>query len=260
MASHTGQVFVVTGAASGIGRATVEAIVRGGGSAVAFDRAEFSGFDVADASRLDRVAVHSGDVTSEVDNAAAIRLAVKRFGRLDGIALNAGISKSGDILDLPMEEFDRVMSINVKGLVLGVRAAVPELRRCGGGSIVVTASTSGIGGDTSMWPYNASKGAAVNLVRGLSQDLGVDGIRVNAVCPGPTETGMTTGIKAMPDLYNGLQARIALGRWGRADEIASAISFLLSTESSFITGVALPVDGGVTANTGQFFPKRAETG
>jgi meso-butanediol dehydrogenase / (S,S)-butanediol dehydrogenase / diacetyl reductase len=248
---HDGQVVVVTGAASGIGRATVEAVVRGGGSVVAVDRAEFTGFDVDDS----RVATIGGDVTSEADNAAAVRLAVERFGRLDGIALNAGISKSGDILDLPIEEFERVMSINVTGVLLGIRAAVPELRRSGGGSIVVTASTSGIGGDRTMWPYNTSKGAAVNMVRGLSQDLGVDGIRINAVCPGPTETAMTTAIKSAPEMYEGLRSRIALGRWGRPEEIAAAISFLLSPASSFITGVALPVDGGVTANTGQFFPK-----
>jgi meso-butanediol dehydrogenase / (S,S)-butanediol dehydrogenase / diacetyl reductase len=253
MRTHDGQVVIVTGAASGIGRATVEAVVRAGGRAVAFDRAEFAGFDVVDASH---VATINGDVTSEADNLAAVALAVERFGRLDGAALNAGISKSGDILDLPMEEFERVMAINVKGVVLGVRAAVPELRRSGGGSIVVTASTSGIGGDRTMWPYNASKGAAVNLVRGLSQDLGVDGIRINAVCPGPTETGMTTGIKSAPEMYEALRSRIALGRWGRPEEIAAAISFLLSPASSFITGVALPVDGGVTANSGQFFPKQ----
>jgi meso-butanediol dehydrogenase / (S,S)-butanediol dehydrogenase / diacetyl reductase len=250
---HEGRVVVVTGAASGIGRATVEAVVRGGGSVVAVDRAEFTGFDVDDSTR---VATISGDVTSEADNAAAVRLSVERFGRLDGIALNAGISKSGDVLDLPIEEFERVMSINVTGVLLGIRAAVPELRRSGGGSIVVTASTSGIGGDRTMWPYNTSKGAAINLVRGLSQDLGVDGIRVNAVCPGPTETGMTTAIKSAPEMYEGLRSRIALGRWGKPEEVAAAISFLLSPVSSFITGVALPVDGGVTANTGQFFPKQ----
>lgn len=252
MSSHNGQVILVTGAASGIGRAAVEAIVRGGGSVVAVDRVACGDYDVEDSSR---VVAMQGDVTSEDDNQSWVRRAVEHFGRLDGAALNAGIPKSGDILGLPIAEFEKVMSVNVTGVVLGVRAAVPELRKAGGGSLVVTASTSGIGGDTNMWPYNASKAAAINLVRGLSQDLGADGIRINAVCPGPTETGMTTGIKSVPAVYDSLRSRIALGRWGKAEEIAAAISFLLSPASSFITGIALPVDGGVTANTGQFFPK-----
>ena len=252
MGSHTGQVILVTGAASGIGRAAVRAIVSGGGSVVAVDRVECGDFEV---DGLDRIVAIQGDVTSEEDNQAWVRTAVENFGRLDGAALNAGIPKSGDIMDLPIAEFERVMSVNVTGVLLGIRAAVPELRKAGAGSIVVTASTSGIGGDTNMWPYNASKGAAINLVRGLSQDLGADAIRINAVCPGPTETGMTSAIKSVPAVYDSLRARIALGRWGKAEEIAAAISFLLSPASSFITGVALPVDGGVTANTGQFLPR-----
>ena len=253
MNSHSGQVILVTGAASGIGRATVEAVVRGGGSVVAVDRVDCPVFEVEDHARI--VTMH-GDVTVQEDNEEWVQRAVKRFGRLDGVALNAGIATSGDILDLPIAEFERVMAVNVTGVLLGIRAAVPELRKVGGGSLVVTASTSGIGGDTNMWPYNASKGAAINLVRGLSQDLGADAIRVNAVCPGPTETGMTTGIKSAPALYESLRARIALGRWGQPAEVAAAISFLLSPASSFITGIALPVDGGVTANTGQFLPKQ----
>lgn len=253
MGNHIGRVAIVTGAASGIGKATVEAIVAGGGSVVAVDRVELPIFEVDDQLR---VATAVGDVRSASDNLAWVALAEERFGRLDGIALNAGIPKSGDILTLPMEQLDEVLDVNVRAVVLGIRAAVPAMKRLGGGSIVVTASTSGLGGDTNMWPYNTSKGAVINLVRGLSLDLGTDAIRINAVCPGPTETGMTTGIKSIPAIYDGLQARISLGRWGKASEVAAAISFLLSTEASFITGVALPVDGGLTAGTGQFFPKQ----
>lgn len=193
-------------------------------------------------------------MTDEACNERAVQMAIERFGRLDVLVCNAGIPMSGDLLTMPMEKFDRVMEVNVRAVVLGARAAVPAMRTCGGGSIVVTASTSGIGGDPGMWPYNTSKAAAINLVRALSLDLAVDKIRVNAVCPGPTETGMTQRLLSVPAVYDGLRSRIALQRWGQSHEIAAAISFLASDDASFITGVALPVDGGLTASTGQFLP------
>ena len=110
-----------------------------------------------------------------------------------------------------------------------------------------------------MWPYNTSKGAVVNLVRAAALDLGADAIRVNAVCPGPTETGMTARLQHLPEAYEGLRRRIALQRWGQASEVAAVISFLASADASFVTGAVIPVDGGITANTGQFLPReRAE--
>jgi meso-butanediol dehydrogenase / (S,S)-butanediol dehydrogenase / diacetyl reductase len=146
--------------------------------------------------------------------------------------------------------------VNVRAVVLGVRAALPSMRSNGGGSIVVTASVSGLGGDPNMWAYNASKGAVVNLVRSLAQDLGADNIRVNAVCPGPTETGMTTRIKSLPPMYEALRESIPLNRWGQAYEIAAVINFLASPDASFVNGAIIPVDGGVSANSGQFRPRK----
>jgi len=133
------------------------------------------------------------------------------------------------------------------------------MRAGGGGRIVVTASTSGIGGDPNMWAYNTSKGAVINLVRAAAVDLGADAITVNAVCPGPTETAMTARIGSLPEVYESLRRRIPLQRWGRPEEIAAAIAFLASPESSFINGAVLPVDGGVTANTGQFMPRESSS-
>lgn len=246
------RVAVVTGAASGIGRAVTERLVGGGAAVVAVDRVEAPP-PTTEAS-ADRWVPLVGDVTAGDCNEEAVRIALHRFGRLDAAVFNAGVSMSGDLVDLPMAEFDRCLEVNVRAVVLGIRAVVPAMRQAGGGRIVVTASTSGLAGDPNMWAYNASKGAVVNLVRAAAVDLGPAGITVNAVCPGPTETGMTAGLAATP-IYDELRRRIPLQRWGRADEIAAVIDFLCSSDASFVNGAAVPVDGGITANTGQFSPR-----
>jgi meso-butanediol dehydrogenase / (S,S)-butanediol dehydrogenase / diacetyl reductase len=254
MGMQSGRVAVVTGAASGIGRAAVERIVAEGGSVVAVDRVA----ETLDwAAEHDRIEVVIGDVTDPGLNDHAVGRAVERFGRLDASVLNAGIPMSGDLLTMPMTELDRVLDVNVKAIVLGMRSAIPSMRVVGGGSIVVTASTSGLGGDPGMWPYNTSKGAVVNLVRAAALDLGADGIRVNAVCPGPTRTGMTARIQSVPEVDEGLRRRIPLQRWGLPDEIAAVINFLASVDASFVTGAIVPVDGGITASTGQFLPRES---
>ena len=246
------RVAIVTGSASGIGRATVELLIAGGTSVVAVDLdATALGWARGD----DRVAVVTGDVTSAELNAAAVRTARERFGRLDVTVLNAGVPSGGDLLDMPIERFDRSLDVNLRAVLLGIRAAVPAMRESGSGRIVVTASTSGLAGDPSMWAYNAAKGAVLNLVRAAAIDLAVDDITVNAVCPGPTETGMTAAIKAAPERYEQLRLAIPAQRWGRPDEIAAVISFLASPAASFVTGTAIPVDGGITASTGQFRPR-----
>jgi meso-butanediol dehydrogenase/(S,S)-butanediol dehydrogenase/diacetyl reductase len=250
-----GRVTIVTGAASGIGRAVAERLLAAGASVVAVDRAAETLAWTDEVRHTPRLATVVGDVTSDDTNAAAVALAIERFGRVDAAVFNAGVSMSGDLIDLSMEEFDRSIAVNVRAVVLGIRSVVPAMRDGGQGRIVVTASTSGIGGDPNLWAYNTAKGAVVNLVRAAAVDLGADGITVNAVCPGPTETAMTSRLQSFPELHEELRRTIPLQRWGRPEEIAAVIAFLTSADASFITGAIVPVDGGVTANTGQFRPR-----
>jgi NAD(P)-dependent dehydrogenase (short-subunit alcohol dehydrogenase family) len=245
------RVAVVTGAASGIGRATTELLVARGVAVVAVDLDDER---LAWASGIELVATVAGDVCSEAVNERAVATAVERFGRLDVAVLNAGIPARGDLIDAPLDGFDRSIDVNVRAVLLGIRACVPAMRRVGGGRISVTASTSGLAADPSMWAYNAAKGAVINLVRAAAVDLAAEDITVNAVCPGPTETGMTAPIKGAPERHDDLRRAIPAQRWGRPEEIAAVIAFVVSPEASFLTGAVIPVDGGITANTGQFRP------
>ena len=139
-----------------------------------------------------------------------------------------------------------------KGLLV---AAVTEPPSTKAGFKLLIFSTSGLRGDPDLWAYNASKAAVINLVRAASVDLGPRGIRINAICPGPTETGMTERALNNIEYYEDLRRRMPLQRWGTPDEIASVISFLISTQASIVTGAVVTADGGMSANAGQFFPK-----
>jgi NAD(P)-dependent dehydrogenase (short-subunit alcohol dehydrogenase family) len=246
----TGRVAVVTGAGSGIGLAAVRRILALGGRVVAVDLDE----KAQGALRgVERVRCVSGDVTLEATNAAAVA-AAEALGGLNALILNAGLPAQGAIDQLDMATFDRVLAVNLRAAVLGVRAALPALRKADAPAIAVTASVSGLGGDPGLWAYNTAKGGVVNFVRSAALELGKQGIRVNAVCPGPTHTGMTTGIQQAPAVHEELRRHIPLGRWGEAEEVAAVLVFLTSPVASFVNGAVVPVDGGVFAGSAQFTP------
>jgi meso-butanediol dehydrogenase/(S,S)-butanediol dehydrogenase/diacetyl reductase len=245
-------VAIITGAASGIGRAATDLYVARGYCVVAVDT-DRAGLDQLPAA--DAVATLAGDVSTPEVNAAAVQLALETFGRLDAVVLNAGIGGGGP-LEAPgaIERFDRIIAVNLRSVVLGIRAAVPALRAVGGGAIVATSSVSGLRGDPGTWAYAASKAAVINLVRCAAIDYAVEGIRINAIAPGGTVTGLTADQVEHPQAGPAIVRRIPQQRWAEPREQAEVIWFLTSPAASYITGATIPVDGGLSANGGILLP------
>ncbi|ADP81108.1 SDR family NAD(P)-dependent oxidoreductase [Pseudofrankia inefficax] len=244
----TRSVVIVTGAASGIGRAAAELYAERGYGVVGVDRYE-AGLESLE--RPGEIATLVGDVAEEKTNLAAVELAISRFGRLDAAVLNAGGGGTGPLeSDGSIERLDRVLAVNVRGVALGVRAVVPALRAVGGGSIVATSSISGLRGDSGgIWGYNAAKAAVINLVRSLALDYAAENIRINSIAPGSAITAMTAPLLADPVLAAAFNREVPLQRFSSAREQAEVIYFLTSSAASFVTGVTIPVDGGLSAAT-----------
>lgn len=244
------KVVVVTGAGSGIGEATARRFCEEGARVVLAGRTAAKLEKVAASLPAGRAAVKPTDVSVNQQVEDMIAFAVQKFGRLDVLVNDAGTFAEGKATELSIEEWHRVQATNSDGVFYGARAALPHLEKSKG-CIVNVASVSGLGGDWGMTAYNASKGAVVNLTRVLALDYAASGVRVNAVCPTFTLTDMTADMQQDPELIRKFEERIPLGRAAQPAEIAAVIAFLASEDAGFVTGVNMPVDGGLTASNGQ---------
>jgi meso-butanediol dehydrogenase/(S,S)-butanediol dehydrogenase/diacetyl reductase len=248
-----GKVVLITGAASGIGAATARRFHAEGARLVLGDL-QLAALE-AFAKELDpsgrSVFAQGLDVADRAQVEAFTDAGAARFGRLDVLFNNAGIGALGKTPDLDPEVWKRTIDVDLNSVFYGCRAGIPHLRRAGGGAIVNTASISGTAGDYGLAAYNAAKGAVLNYTRALAIDHAREGIRVNAVCPGAIETGLTRIPFQNATLLREYGERIPMGRVGRAEEIASVVAFLASDDASYLTGAGIVVDGGITAATGQ---------
>lgn len=248
-----GKIGIITGAGSGIGEETAKLFAQEGATVIVADRAGDA------ASRVAEEIVASGgkafpatvDVTREMEVKALIEGTAEKYGRLDILVNNAGYGFAGTVVNTTEEQWDALMAVNVKGVFFGCKYAIPIMEKQGGGSIVNTASTVAIVGITDRAAYVASKGAVAALTRAMALDHVKANIRVNCVAPGTIESPYFTEIFAKAEnaaeLRRSLEQRQAMERLGKPIEIARAILFMASDESSFCTGTTLVADGGWTA-------------
>lgn len=244
------KVAVITGGTSGIGLATAILFAKEGAKVV------IAGRDITKAKKaINKIGKGTifikTDVSNELEVKKLIDSTIKKFKRIDVLYNNAGIELAKPVIETSEEEWDKVLNINLKGVFFGCKYAIPHMIKNKGGSIINTASTAGIVGFPNLGAYCASKGGIVLLTKEIALDYAKQGIRVNCVCPGAILTPMVKRFtdkapnpkKAMADLA----AMHPMGRAGQPEEIANAVLFLASNESSFVTGHALVVDGGLTA-------------
>ncbi len=243
----TGKCAVVTGGTRGIGYATVKKLLEEGAKVALCGSTESTALAALEHIKMEYPEAETyaiwPNLTDSDEVAREFSKVRKRFGRIDILANNAGISQSTSIYDYTAEEFDRILDINVKAVMVCSQAAARIMKEEGGGSIINTSSMVSIYGQPSGCAYPASKFAVNGLTKSLARELGRDGIRVNAVAPGITRTDMVA--KLPETMIQPLVAKIPLGRIGEADDIANAVCFLASDMASYITGAVLSVDGGV---------------
>jgi NAD(P)-dependent dehydrogenase (short-subunit alcohol dehydrogenase family) len=253
MSGLDGKVIVVTGAAGGIGGATAQLLVDNGAKVFLVDVDREGLGSVVSSLGDDHAALASADVSQPVDNQRFVQAAVDRFGRIDGAVLNVGIPGGfASIVDGSVENFDRVMNVNVRGTWLGLKYLIPKIAKSGDGSIVLTGSTAGFrAGAPGRSHYVASKHAVIGLMRAAAAECAPLGIRVNSVSPGGVKTQMTESVKDMVGEDEGARIleefaqTIPLKRLAEPDEIAAVILFLLGNESRYCTATNYMADGGL---------------
>jgi NAD(P)-dependent dehydrogenase (short-subunit alcohol dehydrogenase family) len=249
----TTQVALLTGATGGIGQACARRLAERGTAVILVD---------LDGARLDELARNMGgetlclvaDVTDEQQSRSYVQAALARYGHIDQAFLNAGIEgPAGLITETPVEAFDRVMRVNVRGVWLGLAHLMPVMETAGGGSIVVTSSIAGLRGSARFAPYVTSKHAILGLMKSAAIEGAAQNIRVNAVCPGAVDTRMMKAIEAggnpsKPDVARGkIEAGIPQKRYADPDEVAAMMCFIAGSEAGYCTGSVFTIDGGATA-------------
>jgi len=247
-----GKVAVITGAASGIGAATAVRFAREGAAVVVGDLNEAGGAEVVARCTAagGRACFQRADVSLEADVQALVARAVRGYGRLDVIFNNAGLGGAiGPIDETSVDDWDRSLAVLLRSVFLGMKHAIPEMRKRGGGSIISTASVAGIRGGLGPHAYSAAKAAVINLTRSVALEVGKDKIRVNCICPGGINTPLISnrvpgGEPVAAQFMANLQP---IPRAGVGDDIAAMALFLASDESAFVSGAAMVVDGALTA-------------
>lgn len=251
------QTVIVTGASSGIGRATAIRFAHEGANVVLIGRTAETLEETVKEFPQDRTWIHTDNyltVTCDISVQNQVQEMIKRvidkFGKINVLVNNAGKAIQGKITELSAEDWKTSIDVNLNGTFYVCQAAMPHLI-ASKGNIINVSSLSGVGGDWNMAAYNAAKAGVSNLTRTLALDHGPDGVRVNAVNPSVTKTNMTSAIQDDETKTDKFLARCPLGRFATPEDIAAAITFLASDDAAMITGVNLPVDGGVSASNGQ---------
>jgi len=247
MGELDGKVAVITGAGSGMGRASAEVFAREGAKILAVDvtgRQDDTAKDLGDG-----VVACQCDVSDESQVVAMFKTALDTFGQVDAVLNVAGIGGFGMLADLPLEEYDRVLNVNLKGVMLGTKHGINAMIPTGGGSIVNWASIGGLGASPGTSAYSASKAGVISFTKSAAVEYGTQGVRANAVCPGFVETALTGGPGSGARFPQLIEAS-ALKRAGQPEEVAELASFLASDRASFITGAVISIDGGTTAKVG----------
>jgi len=249
MTRMNGKVAIVTGAGSGMGLEEARLLAQEGSKVVLTD----INFDAVQAVAKsiqeeggDAIAIKH-DVASEDNWSEVVAETVNQYGKIDVLVNNAGISMAVGLLDTSMDQWNRVMNINVTSVFLGMKHVIPHMVAGGGGSIINISSIAGLTGSSGAGAYTASKGAVRMLSKAAAVDFGGQNIRVNSVHPGFISTPMSSQFVEDPQMLQFFLSQTALPRVGQASEVAQAVLFLASDEASYVTGVELPVDGGVTA-------------